>query len=109
MKCESCGREIKCYESPYRSGGKMVCYECNAKRLNEGEIEDGATCFEECSDINCPYCGTVVERLPYFGGDYVDGNHMTCPCCGKEFYVQSIVEYTWNTYRIDKDGVPIRR
>ena len=54
----------------------------------------------------CPYCYTEMEMEDYLNllNNEEETHKFTCPCCDKEFYGTSEVQYLFTATRIDKNG-----
>lgn len=55
---------------------------------------------EYTSEPVCPFCGAIIEYIPYGDGEtFSDGNYeeMECPKCKKEFDVRINIERTFTT------------
>lgn len=85
-----------------------MCYSCQQKKHKQ-EIKEAIQHGEKYEifgedEIYCPWCGEEI----YFESDdyrilYEDGVHETeCPECGKLFYVETSVSYSYSTGRIEE-------
>jgi len=100
--CERCGKYDK---TAWITGGLCVdcCKEKDLEKIQQS-IKDGEPDTFSSDYIICPYCGFAFE--PDFEDDYLfeDGDHTyECEECGKEFTVTTMVSYSWETERVEKD------
>lgn len=87
--------------------GIDMCYSCQ-QRKHKQEIKEAIQHGGEYEifgedEIYCPWCGEEIyfEPCDDYQILYEDGVHETeCPECGKLFYVETSVRYSYNTGRI---------
>lgn len=55
-------------------------------------------------DLQCPYCGDVIDDLTDYG-DLMDdqGGDVDCPSCGKTFTTDLYFSYHWASTRKNED------
>lgn len=101
--CKKCG---KATDFAWMQRG--LCNDCLRKeKLKEIRISISEGESDTFSDeyIVCPYCGAVLsgsKDVFEFPELYEDGEHEeVCVECGKEFKVETMVSYAWETHKIE--------
>lgn len=74
----------------------------NAMR-HKYENNEGGT--ESNEGVHCPHCGYFEEESYVLGeaGLYAEGdNDFSCGECGKDFHVETRIEYTWVSKQLEE-------
>ena len=102
--CKMCGKYDK---FAWVNGG--YCNDClklrNLAKIRES-IEEWETDTFSSDYVVCPYCGAAIDEadLIDYPELYEDGEHeITCEDCGKEFKVETMVSYDWETHKMEEE------
>ena len=102
--CKICG---KYDELAWTNGG--YCNKCfklhNLEKIRES-IEEGEPDTFSGDYVVCPYCGAAIDEADLIGYPelHEDGEHeITCKDCGKEFKVETMVSYDWETHKMEEE------
>jgi len=109
FKCVKCGKIFDEFEADYNfmsREGKELCPECIKREADFKKFEES---FRKEHSLKCPFCGEDYTTDSEFKEDLItyhaeDGIiKKECQQCEKEFYVEEIIDRTWNVAKTKEE------